>query len=412
LPTNHLASPMSNWSQRIHQQLEAQKEKALWRSRLELTSKQSEHIEIASADQPLLNFCSNDYLGLAADSSDSLAKAAQQWGSGSGASHLVCGHSQAHHQLEQDLAAATGYERAILFSNGYMANMAIQQALLQKGDWVLHDKLNHASLIDGALLASSPYRSAGAAKFSRYLHCDVEALNSKLEKTDGANTLVMTDAVFSMDGDIAPLPELAQACQHHDALLMIDDAHGFGVLGAKGQEQGQGSIQHFGLTPNDVPIYMATLGKALGGYGAFVAGSDEMIEYLIQFARPYIYTTALPPALAETMTQHLAESLTGTRQKRLHHNIAHFKQLAQQAQLNLLASDTAIQPIIIGDDAKAMSISLALKAKGILVAAIRPPTVPAGTARLRVTITANHTSQDIQQLVDTLSDVVAEIGNP
>lgn len=399
---------MSNWSQRIHQQLEAQKEKALWRSRLELTSKQSEHIEIAGTDQPLLNFCSNDYLGLASDSKGALAKASQQWGSGSGASHLVCGHSQAHHRLEQALAAATGYERAMLFSNGYMANMAIQQALLQKGDWVLHDKLNHASLIDGAMLASSPYRSAGAAKFSRYLHCDIESLSNKLQKTDGSNTLVMTDAIFSMDGDIAPLPELAKTCQSHDALLMIDDAHGFGVLG----EYGQGSVQHFDLTPSEVPIYMATLGKALGGYGAFIAGSDEMIEYLTQFARPYIYTTALPPALAEAMIEHLAESLTGTRQKRLHQNIAHFKQLAQQAQLNLLASDTAIQPIIIGDDTKAMAISQALKAKGILVAAIRPPTVPTGTARLRITITANHTSQDIQQLVDIMCSVLEEIGNP
>lgn len=384
-----------SWQQRIQQAVQQRKEDNLWRQRINVASPQGARIVLA--DQILLNFSSNDYLGLA-QQSESLATAAKTWGMGSGASHLVCGHSQAHQQLEQTLALSVGYPRALLFANGYMANLAVLQTLLKRQDNLYQDKLNHASLLDGGLISGS--------KMRRYRHNDTEHLAYFLEQEQSAAnlannnlSLVATDAVFSMDGDQANLVGLSDICQHHEALLMVDDAHGFGVLG---NEKVTGSIAHQGLSSDQVPIYMGTLGKGLGGYGAFVAGSEDLIEYLIQFARPYIYTTALPAALASAMQDNLAIIMSGERQKTLTSNIAYFRQQAEQLALNIMPSTTAIQPLMIADDAKAVAISQQLKQLGILVTAIRPPTVAKGSARLRITLTASHTEQDIDQLLTAL----------
>jgi len=383
------------WQQRIQQAIQQRKEDNLWRQRINVASPQGARIVLNG--QTLLNFSSNDYLGLA-QQSESLIAAAKTWGMGSGASHLVCGHSLAHQQLEQALAKSVGYPRALLFANGYMANMAVLQTLLKRQDHLYQDKLNHASLIDGGLISHS--------KMRRYRHNDAAHLAHFLEQDKGTSdqsirglSLVATDAVFSMDGDQANLADLAHLCQQHDALLMVDDAHGFGVLG---NGEYTGSIAEQNLSPAKVSIYMGTLGKGLGGYGAFVAGSEDLIEYLIQFARPYIYTTALPAALASAMHNNLAIVMSGERQKVLASNIAYFRQQAQHFALDIMPSSTAIQPLLIGDDAKAVAISQQLKQRGILVTAIRPPTVAKGSARLRITLTASHTEQDIDQLLTAL----------
>ncbi|TNF36425.1 MAG: 8-amino-7-oxononanoate synthase, partial [Gammaproteobacteria bacterium] len=294
--------------------------------------------EIIIDGRKLLNFCSNDYLGLAShpDITRALIKGAERWGSGSGAAHLVNGHSAAHHALEEELAAFTGYPRALLFSTGYMANIGIAQALCGRSDAIFEDRLNHASLLDAGLITG--------ARFQRYQHLDSQDLQHKLAQRHEGEKLVMSDGVFSMDGDIAPLPQLAAICQQQDAWLMVDDAHGFGVLG----QQGRGCIEHFDLTPQQVPILMGTLGKAFGTAGAFVAGSEEVIEYLIQKARTYIYTTASPPAVAEATRVSL--KLVQQAQDRR----AHLQQLIHQfkigaAQLGLLLhpSDTPIQPLMV-----------------------------------------------------------------
>jgi 8-amino-7-oxononanoate synthase len=383
-----------SWQQRIQQAIKQRKEDNLWRQRINVASPQGAHIVLEG--QTLLNFSSNDYLGLA-QQSESLITATKTWGMGSGASHLVCGHSQAHQQLEHALAKSVGYPRALLFANGYMANLAVLQTLLNRQDHLYQDKLNHASLIDGGLISNS--------KLRRYRHKDSAHLAHFLEQQSTSSlstkslSLVATDAVFSMDGDQANLPELADLCQQHDALLMVDDAHGFAVLG---NGVFTGSIAAQNLSHEQVPIYMGTLGKGLGGYGAFVAGSEELIEYLIQFARPYIYTTALPAALASAMQDNLAIVMSGVRQKVLATNIAYFRQQAQHLALDIMPSSTAIQPLLVGEDAKAVAISRQLKDHGILVTAIRPPTVAKGSARLRITLTASHTEKDIDQLLTAL----------
>ena len=379
-----------SWQQRIQQAIQQRKENDLWRQRINVASPQGARIVLEG--QSLLNFSSNDYLGLA-QQSESLISAAKTWGMGSGASHLVCGHSLAHQQLEQALAKSVNYPRALLFANGYMANLAVLQTLLSRPDQLYQDKLNHASLIDGGLISN--------CKMRRYRHNDVAHLKHffEQEKSSPNLALVATDAVFSMDGDQANLTELAQVCQQNDALLMVDDAHGFAVLG---NDKHTGSIAHQGLSSDQVPIYMGTLGKGLGGYGAFVAGSEELIEYLIQFARPYIYTTALPAALASAMQDNLAIVGSGERQTILANNIAYFRQQAENLALDFMPSSTAIQPLLIGDDAKAVAISRQLKQQNILVTAIRPPTVAKGSARLRITLTASHTEQDIDQLLTVL----------
>lgn len=348
----------------------------------------------------VISFCSNDYLGLA---NHSLVKQAaidgiNTYGVGSGSAHLVNGHSKAHHQLEEELAVFTGYDRALVFSTGYMANLGICQALLEKGDYVFEDRLNHASLIDGGLISG--------ARLQRYLHNDAESLQQKLSaaKAD-TEKLILTDGVFSMDGDIAELPKLSRVAKKNKSWLMVDDAHGFGVLG----ESGKGSLQHYSLKPKSVPIYMATLGKAMGTAGAFIAGSEDLIETIIQRARTYIYTTAMPPAIAEATRCSLQILQKEPRHlSNLNDNIGYFKQCCNQTGLALDSTETAIQPLLVGEDYKALTISQQLFESGFLVTAIRPPTVPKGTARLRITLSAKHTHKHIDQLIAALLSVTTQ----
>lgn len=344
----------------------------------------------------MLAFCSNDYLGLAADPrvAEAMIAGVRRYGVGSGAAHLISGHSHAHHALEEALAEFAGRERALLFSTGYMANLGVLSALLGRGDSVFEDRLNHASLIDGGLLSR--------ARFKRYAHADPSALAAQLRAAPGRR-LVVTDGVFSMDGDVAPLPALAGVVGAGDAWLMVDDAHGFGVLGP----QGRGSVAAAGLDQAAVPILMATLGKALGVAGAFVAGSEELIETLIQQARSYVYTTAMPPAVAAATHTALAIARDEEwRREHLNTLIAGFRTGARALGLDLTASPTPIQPIMLGDTARANRWSAALDRYGILVSAIRPPTVPTGTARLRVTLSAAHTQAQVDRLLDALGEIV------
>ncbi|MDF0729785.1 8-amino-7-oxononanoate synthase [Pseudomonas entomophila] len=349
--------------------------------------------------QPLLAFCSNDYLGLANHPEVIAAwrTGAEHWGVGGGASHLVIGHSAPHHAVEEAIAELTGRPRALLFSTGYMANLGAITALVGQGDTVLQDRLNHASLLDGGLLSG--------ARFNRYLHNDPASLASRLEKATG-DTLVVTDGVFSMDGDLADLPALAAAARPHGAWLMVDDAHGFGTLGANGG----GIVEHFGLGVDQVPVLIGTLGKACGTAGAFVAGSEDLIEALVQFARPYIYTTSQPPALACATLKSL-DLLRRESWRREHLNalIRQFREGARQIGLALMDSPTAIQPILIGDSARALQLSRLLRERGLLVTAIRPPTVPAGSARLRVTLSAAHSAAQVQLLLNALAECHAQL---
>ncbi len=350
--------------------------------------------EVRVDGQSLLAFCSNDYLGLAnhPDVIAALRAGAEKWGVGGGASHLVIGHSTPHHELEEALAEFTGRPRALLFSTGYMANLAAVTALVGQGDTVLEDRINHASLLDAGLLSG--------ARFSRYLHNDAASLASRLEKATG-NTLVVTDGVFSMDGDLADLPALCAEARRKQAWVMVDDAHGFGPQGATGG----GIVEHFGLGLDDVPVLVGTLGKAFGTAGAFVAGSEELIETLIQFARPYIYTTSQPPAVAcATLKSLELLQSEGWRREHLNTLIARFRQGAAEIGLTLMDSPTPIQPILVGDSARAMQLSAMLKARGLLVGAIRPPTVPAGSARLRVTLSAAHTEAQLERLLQALAE--------
>ncbi len=341
----------------------------------------------------LLSFCSNDYLGLAADPrlAEALTDGVRRYGVGSGAAHLVSGHSTAHHALEEELAAFTGRDRALLFSTGYMANLGVIAGLAGRGDTVLEDRLDHASLIDAARLSQ--------ARLRRYAHADVAALETQFDRVSG-NCLVATDGVFSMDGDIAPLSGLATVSTAHDAWLLVDDAHGLGVLG----EGGRGSVQAAGLGQAEVPILMATLGKALGTAGAFVAGSEALIETLIQQARTYIYTTAMPPAVAEAtrVALKIVEE-EGWRRECLAGLVARFRHEAAGLGLGLMDSSTPIQPVLAGGAERALAWSRSLEDAGILVTAIRPPTVPAGTARLRITFSASHTDAQLDRLLDALS---------
>jgi len=364
----------------------------LYRQRPLLESPQGPDVVVDG--QPLLAFCSNDYLGLANHPEVIAAwrAGAERWGVGGGASHLVIGHSTPHHQVEEALAALTGRPRALLFSTGYMANLGTITALVGQGDTVLQDRLNHASLLDGGLLSG--------ARFNRYLHNDPASLASRLDKATG-NTLVVTDGVFSMDGDLADLPALAKAARARDAWLMVDDAHGLGTLGT----HGGGIVEHFGLGVEDVPVLIGTLGKACGTAGAFVAGSEELIEALVQFARPYIYTTSQPPALACATLKSLELLRRETwRREHLAALIRQFREGAEQIGLELMDSPTAIQPILIGDSARALQLSRMLRERGLLVTAIRPPTVPAGSARLRVTLSAAHSEAQVQLLLNALAE--------
>lgn len=382
----------------LNARLAARRAEHLYRQRPLLQSPQGP--EVIVDGQPLLAFCNNDYMGLANHPEVVAAwqAGAERWGVGGGASHLVIGHSTPHHALEEALAEFTGRPRALLFSNGYMANLGTVIALVGQGDTVLEDRLNHASLLDAGLLSG--------ARFSRYLHNDSDSLASRLDKAVG-DTLVATDGVFSMDGDIADLPALAKAAKAKGAWLMVDDAHGFGPLGANGG----GIVEHFGLGIDEVPVLIGTLGKSFGTAGAFVAGSEELIETLIQFARPYIYTTSQPPALACATLKSL--ELLRTEHWRREHLTALIRQFRAGAQaigLQLMDSFTPIQPILIGDSGRALRLSQMLRDRGLMVTAIRPPTVPAGSARLRVTLSAAHSEAQVQLLLQALEQCYPLLG--
>ncbi len=383
---NPLTTPFN-----LTERLAKQRSENLYRQRLLLQSPQQPQVKVAGKDY--LAFSSNDYLGLANHPQVVAAfkEGANLWGVGGGASHLVLGHSNPHHQLELALAELTGRERVLLMSSGYMANLAVITTLVGKGDSIFHDRLNHASLLDAGLLSG--------ARFSRYLHKDLINLTQRLTSAMG-NPLIVTDGVFSMDGDLAPLTELAAVAKAHKAWLMVDDAHGIGVLGATGG----GLVEQEGLGVDDVQILVGTLGKALGTAGAFVAASEEIIETLIQFARPYIYTTSSPPAIAHaTLTSLKLLQEESWRRTHLQQRIQQFVAGAQSLGLNLLPSSTPIQPLIVGTSEDALKLTKALREQGILVSAIRPPTVPKGAARLRITLTAAHTSEEVEQLLDALA---------
>lgn len=370
----------------------------LYRSRRVLESPQIPNVVVNG--KKYTAFCSNDYLGLAnhPDVISAFQKAASQFGVGSGASHLVAGHSSEHHALEEELAAFTGRDRALLFSTGYMANMGAITALVGQGDAVFEDRLNHASLLDAGLFSG--------ARFQRFLHNDLTNLQSRLDKTEAERKLLVVDGIFSMDGDCAPLTELAALAQKNNAWLMVDDAHGFGCLG----KTGGGSAEYFGLTQNQLPILMGTLGKAFGTFGAFIAGSETLIETLIQFSRSYVYTTAMPPAVAAATRASLRLLQTEHwRRKHLQQLISHFRAGAQQFGLQLLDSFSPIQPIIIGDEARTLEISAKLAERGILIIAIRPPTVAVGSSRLRVTFSAEHSLEQVDQLLLALSDILGDL---
>ena len=339
-----------------------------------------------------LNFCSNDYLGLAGDPRivTAFRDAADQWGVGSGASQLVCGHQSPHQALEEALAEHCGRKRALLFSNGYMANLGAVTALVGRGDAVFQDRLNHASLLDAGQLSG--------ARSRRFAHNQPDALASLLARSDAARKLVITDGVFSMDGDEAPLPAYLAACEAHDAWLMVDDAHGLGVLDGAGR----GSLWHQGVQDR-VPVYMGTLGKALGTAGAFVAGSDELIETLVQFARTYVYTTAMPAAVAAaTLVSLDIVRREAWRREKLTALVQRFRRGAAELGYALMDSKTPIQPLLVGGDADALALSRRLRESGLLISAIRPPTVPEGQARLRITFSAAHEEADVDRLLMAL----------
>ncbi|MDD4929457.1 MAG: 8-amino-7-oxononanoate synthase [Gallionella sp.] len=414
-------------------QLDERAALGLLRSRRTVFSPQSPHIVVEGT--PYLSFCSNDYLGLAHHPKliAALQQGAQQWGAGAGSAHLVNGHFLPHEQLEHELADFAGKPAALLFSTGYMANLGVVQALAGRGDTVFADKLNHASLNDAMQLSR--------ACVKRYRHNDIAQLESLLAQTNGhgkeaipddetnharfplsnfpplagaranetphgfhvkaGRKLICTDAVFSMDGDMARLPELLALCEQYDAWLLVDDAHGFGVLG----EQGRGSLAHFGINSKRI-IYMATLGKAAGVFGAFVAAEQVVIDTLINHAGSYVYTTATPPALSVALLESLRLIRGGDELR------AHLQKLIAQLRTGLanlpcvlMESGTAIQPLLAGENQAALDLSTALRERGIWVAAIRPPTVPTGTARLRITLSAAHTASDVDRLLEALHEL-------
>jgi 8-amino-7-oxononanoate synthase len=361
-----------------------------------------ERVLVTQDGRALIDFSSNDYLGLARHPAlvHAMSRCAARLGAGSGASHLITGHGTEHAQLEEELAAFTGRERALLFSSGYMANLALMSALVGRGERVLLDRLSHASLIDGARLAGAQLR--------RYGHADAHSAE-RLAAADPVHTaLIATDGVFSMDGDLAPVPQLARAAQAQHVWLLVDDAHGLGVIGASGR----GTLEHFNLGAAEVPVLIGTLGKAFGSCGAFVAGASELIEFLIQKARPYIYTTALPQPVAAASRAALALIRTESwRRERLGAHIARFRELAAAAGVPLMNSTTPIQPVLLRSAGAALAVQHQLEAAGLCVLAIRPPTVPAGRARLRVALSAAHTTAQLEQLVEQLAQACARLSS-
>lgn len=384
--------PQTNrFRERLEQKLNDRKDQNLFRKRLTITSRQGVIVE--NKDRVLINFCSNDYLGLSNHPVvvSSFKRGADKFGVGSSASSLVSGRCDLHQRLEEKLAEKTGREAALIFPSGYMANLAIATAFAGRSDAVFLDRLAHASLVDAACLS--------VAKLHRYQHANPGSLELALKKSSAKVKLVLTDAVFSMDGDKAPLKDLAEVCNQNRAVLVVDDAHGFGVLG----KMGAGLLEENNIRPDQVPILVATFGKALGTAGAFIAADKLMIETLIQFGRSYIYTTAQPPALANATLASL-EILENEpwRREKLQELVKRFRLGAKALGLDLLPSETAIQPLIIGSSENALRISNELLEAGFLISAIRPPTVPEGSARLRITLTAAHTEDQVDSLLETL----------
>jgi 8-amino-7-oxononanoate synthase len=385
---------MNSMDATLQAQLNLRREEHLYRTRLNVASGCSSTLSVEG--RSLINFCSNDYLGLAShpDISLALKQAADLYGTGSGASHLVSGHSVVHQKLEEQLAECTGRPRALLFSTGYMANMGAINALVGRRDLVLQDQLNHASLLDGGRLSQ--------ADFKRYKHVDMASLEQRLEQSSAERKLIVSDGVFSMDGNLAPLSEISTLAKKHNAWLMVDDAHGVGVLGP----QGGGLVEQLGMNLKQVPVLVGTLGKSFGTFGAFVAGSEALIETLIQFSRSYIYTTALPPAVAAaTLASLKIVRQESWRRDKLVQLVTRFRRGAEQIGLQLGASNTPIQPVLINNDAKVMQVGQSLRDAGFLVGAIRPPTVPVGTGRLRITFSADHSEEQVDQLVAALDSL-------
>ncbi|RKZ79592.1 MAG: 8-amino-7-oxononanoate synthase [Gammaproteobacteria bacterium] len=380
------------WSKQLTKSLAERK--AVGRYRKQRTRSGEQGVEVVVDGKNLLSFCSNDYLGLASHPAlkKAFIDAVEQQGVGSGAAHLLTGHSQYHEELEQALADFTGQQSVLLFSSGYQANMGVIDGLLARGDVIIQDKLNHASLLDGGRLS--------AAEQLRYQHNDMAALSRRLQQSSKAkNRLVVSDGVFSMDGDLTPLPELISLAKQNNTGVVIDDAHGFGVLG----EHGQGSVEHWQIASDEMPIVVGTFGKAFGTAGAFVAADEEVIETLIQQARSYVYTTAQPAAIAAaTLASLKLVQQENWRREKLQTLISQFRTGAKDLGLDIMDSATPIQPVLIGDNQQAITIGKSLEDKGLLVGVIRPPTVPKGSARLRITLSANHTEQHVIQLLDAL----------
>ncbi len=369
----------------------------LYRRRIAHAGPQS--VSVTVAGKKLLNFCSNDYLGLANDSrlASAACEAIQIYGVGSGASPLVCGYSEAHEQLENQVANLCKRDRALVFSSGYLANLAVSATLApHRDDCIYHDRLNHASIIDAAKL--------GNARLRRYSHSSIDGLRQMIREPVRGNRLVVTDAIFSMDGDIAQLADIAEISREAGACLVVDDAHGLGVLG----ENGGGTLEELGLDQEAVPLMVATFGKAVGCSGAFVAGREDLVELLLQKARPYIYSTAMPPALAKTACKgiEIVKNESWRRDKLRQLAETFDKGLPGHAAVNTACSP-AIRPVVVGETSRALALSEALRDEGILVTAIRPPTVPANTARLRVTLSAAHEQQDLQRLLAVLGPAMA-----
>lgn len=400
-------TPARSFAETLRARLDERRAQNLYRSVKTLAAAPEPRAQVDGRE--LITFSSNDYLGLATHPDVIAAQQrGAQLGAGATASHLVNGHLRIHQQLQEKIAEVTGREAALVFSSGYMANVGTICALVGRGDTVISDKLNHASLIDGARLSG--------ANSLRFAHNDLDALERRLGQAGDhaqGNVLVAVDGVYSMDGDLAPLAQMAELCREHNAWLMVDEAHGFGTMGGRVASEDlplAGSIARAGLGQGDVPVMMGTLGKAAGNAGAFVAGSRELIDYLTQFARPYIYTTGMAPAVAAGSLQAIEVMQCEPQiRERLQRNIEFFRAHARKLQLPLMDSPSAIQPLPLGDEKIVMVVAAELQEKGYLVGAIRPPTVPAGTARLRITLSASHSEAQIQGLLEALAQTLAQM---
>ena len=387
------------WREQLIQQHQNRVAAKVWRKRQATQDAVGRELKING--KSYLNFCSNDYLGLASHPAlaDAAIETIRERGTGAAASHLICGHQDIHQELENELAAFVGAEKAVTFSTGYMANLAVPQTFLEKGDLVVQDRLNHASLIDAGRFCE--------VNLKRYRHLDFAHARTILVKSNANKKLLTTDGVFSMDGDQAPLHELTEVCRQTKSLLLIDDAHGFGVLG----KTGAGSLEQHGIGVGGGVLMLGTLGKAAGSFGAFIAGDAVYIDSLIQHARSYIYTTALPPSIASATRAAIKIIQTEPeRRDKLNANITYFRQAIDELNLKTLDSKTAIQPILLGDSETALQATQLLRQHGLWITAIRPPTVPEGTARLRITISCEHHQNDIDQLITALrSDAMRKL---